>query len=73
MIQNEHQYKVTQTKLRELEQSSIDLDVNSDNLSECLLQAEKNGIQVLIDRLYAEIFEYDNLRQQRIPYFSVSI
>ena len=67
MIQNEHQYKVTQTKLRELEQSLIDLDVNSDNLSERLLQAEKNGIQVLIDRLYAEIVEYDNLKQQRTP------
>jgi HTH-type transcriptional regulator / antitoxin HipB len=67
MIQNEHQYKVTQTKLRELEQYLIDLDLNSDNLSERLLQAEKKGIQVLIDRLYAEIVEYDNLKQQRTP------
>jgi HTH-type transcriptional regulator / antitoxin HipB len=67
MIQNEHQYKVTQTKLRELEQASIDVDINSDNLSERLLQAEKKGIQVLIDRLGAEIVEYDNLKQQRTP------
>jgi HTH-type transcriptional regulator / antitoxin HipB len=67
MIQNEHQYKVTQTKLRELEQSLIDLDINSSNLSERLLLAEKNGVQVLIDRLYAEIVEYDNLKQQRTP------
>jgi HTH-type transcriptional regulator / antitoxin HipB len=67
MIQNEHQYKVTQTKLRELEQSLIDLDINSSNLSERLLQAEKKGVQVLIDRLCAEIVEYDNLKQQRTP------
>jgi HTH-type transcriptional regulator / antitoxin HipB len=67
MIQNEHQYKVTQTKLRELEQSLIDLDINSGNLSKRLLQAEKNGIQVLVDRLCAEIVEYDNLKQQRTP------
>jgi HTH-type transcriptional regulator / antitoxin HipB len=67
MIQNEHQYKVTQTKLRELEQSLIDLDINSGNLSKRLLEAEKNGIQVLVDRLCAEIVEYDNLKQQRTP------
>jgi HTH-type transcriptional regulator / antitoxin HipB len=67
MIQNEHQYKVTQTKLRELEKSLIDVDINSDNLSERLLQAEKKGVQILIDRLGAEIVEYDNLKQQRTP------
>jgi HTH-type transcriptional regulator / antitoxin HipB len=67
MIQNEHQYKVTQTKLRELEQSLIDIDINSGNLSKRLLQAEKNGVQVLVDRLCAEIVEYDNLKQQRTP------
>lgn len=73
MIQNEHQYKVTQTKLRELGQASIDLAVNSCNLSERLLQAEKQGIQVLIDRLKSEIVEYDNLKQQRTPIQIASI
>ncbi|WP_309733136.1 helix-turn-helix transcriptional regulator [Chamaesiphon sp. OTE_75_metabat_556] len=67
MIQNEHQYKVTQTKLRELEQALIDLDINSGNLSSRLAQAEKKGIQVLIDRLRLEIIEYDNLKQQKTP------
>lgn len=67
MIQNEHQYKVTQTKLRELEQASIDLDINERNLSARLLQAEKKGIQVLVDRLKLEIIDYDNLKQQRTP------
>jgi HTH-type transcriptional regulator / antitoxin HipB len=67
MIQNEHQYKVTQTKLRELEQSLVNLDVNRGNLTERLLQAEQNGIQVLIDLLRLELVEYDNLKQQRTP------
>jgi HTH-type transcriptional regulator/antitoxin HigA len=67
MIQNEHQYKITQTKLRELERSLADLDVSRGNLTERLLQAEKKGIQVLIDRLRSEIAEYDNLKQQKTP------
>jgi HTH-type transcriptional regulator / antitoxin HipB len=67
MIQNEHQYKITQTKLRELEQSLADLDVSRGNLTERLWQAEKKGIQVLIDRLRSEIAEYDNLKLQKTP------
>lgn len=65
MIQNEHQYKITQTKLRDLEQSCLNLDSNQDNLSERLLRAEKKGIQVLIDRLSSEIAEYDHLKQRK--------
>jgi HTH-type transcriptional regulator / antitoxin HipB len=65
MIQNEHQYKITQTKLRELEQALADLDVNRQSLSERLWQAEKNGVTVLLDRLQSEIIEYDNLKQRK--------
>jgi HTH-type transcriptional regulator / antitoxin HipB len=67
MIQNEHQYKITHTKLLELEQSLTSLEANPNNLSERLWKAEKKGIQVLIERLQAEIAEYDNLKQQKIP------
>ncbi|NJM75749.1 MAG: helix-turn-helix transcriptional regulator [Acaryochloridaceae cyanobacterium RU_4_10] len=65
MIQNEHQYKITQTKLKELKQDWAKLDINPANLSPRLLQAEKRGIQVLIERLQAEIVEYDNLKQKK--------
>jgi hypothetical protein len=61
-IQNDHQYTITQTKLRELEQALADLAVNPSNLSDRLLQAEKQGIQVLIDRLHSEMVEYDRLK-----------
>ncbi|MGL5833347.1 MAG: helix-turn-helix domain-containing protein [Waterburya sp.] len=67
MIQNEHQYKITHTKLIELERALAELDFKKANLSERLLQAEKKGIQVLIERLQTEIVEYDNLKQQKVP------
>jgi hypothetical protein len=46
---------------------TIDLEINSGNLSARLLQAEKKGIQVSIDRLRLEVVEYDNLKQQKTP------
>jgi HTH-type transcriptional regulator / antitoxin HipB len=65
VIQNEHQYKITQTKLRDLAQSLASLAVNPSNLSPRLLEAEKQGIQVLVARLQLEIAEYDHLKQQK--------
>ena len=65
MIQNDRQYKVTQNKLRELEQSLLKLDSNQAKLTEHLLKAEKKGIQALIDRLSTEIAEYDNLKTEK--------
>ena len=63
MIQNKHQYKVTNSKLKELEQSLADLAHNPNGLSPRLWQAEKAGVQVWIDRLQVEIAEYDRLQQ----------
>lgn len=73
MIQNQHQYKVTNSKLKDLEQSLVELANNPRGLSERLLQAEKAGLQVWIDRLKAEIDEYDRLRQGESKFtFSVT-
>jgi HTH-type transcriptional regulator / antitoxin HipB len=63
VIQNQHQYKVTNSKLKELEKSLAELANNPRDLSERLLQAEKAGLQIWIDRLKAEVDEYDRLRQ----------
>lgn len=63
MIQNQHQYKVTNSKLKDLQQSLAELANNPRDLSERLLQAEKAGLQIWIDRLKTEIDEYDRLRQ----------
>jgi HTH-type transcriptional regulator / antitoxin HipB len=63
VIQNKHQYKVTNSKLKELEQSLANLAANPDGLSERLFQAQRAGLQVWIDRLKAELAEYDELQQ----------
>jgi HTH-type transcriptional regulator / antitoxin HipB len=63
VIQNKHQYKVTNSKLKELEQSLANLAANPDGLSERLFQAQRAGLQVWIKRLKAELAEYDELQQ----------
>ncbi len=63
MIQNKHQYKVTNSKLKELEQSLVNLADNPEGLSERLWQSQQAGVRVWIDRLTAEIAEYDGLQQ----------
>jgi hypothetical protein len=59
VIQNQHQYKVTNSKLKDLQQSLVELANNPRGLSERLLQAEKVGLQIWIDRLKAELDEYN--------------
>ncbi|WP_309744776.1 MULTISPECIES: hypothetical protein [unclassified Chamaesiphon] len=55
MIQNQIQYRNTKLKLKEFEQSLLDLDSNPDKLSPRLLAAQKAGLQVWIDRLDSQI------------------
>jgi hypothetical protein len=50
VIQNQHQYKVTNSKLKDLQQSLVELANNPRGLSERLLQAEKVGLQIWIGR-----------------------
>jgi hypothetical protein len=66
-IQNEHQYQVTQSKLRQLERDLVNLETNPSNLSERLRQAESQGIKVLIARLNSEMAQYNALKQQSTP------
>jgi HTH-type transcriptional regulator / antitoxin HipB len=63
VIQNKHQYKVTNSKLKELEHSLANLAANPEGLSERLWQSQQAGVRVWIDRLTAEIAEYDRLQQ----------
>jgi HTH-type transcriptional regulator / antitoxin HipB len=66
MIQNEHQYKVTQTKLRELEKGFTDLLDAKDLLAPAVAQATKNSFQHEISKLKAELERYDNLKSGKI-------
>ncbi len=65
MIQNQSQYRNTKLRIKEFEQSSIELDNNPDKLSPRLLAAQKAGLQVWIDRLNSQIDEYETLQQGR--------
>ena len=58
MIQNEHQYKVTQNKLKDLEQALTELFQIKNNLHPRQFSSRKNGLQITIDSLKQEIEEY---------------
>jgi HTH-type transcriptional regulator / antitoxin HipB len=65
VIQNEHQYKVTQNRLKELEQALTKLFQIQDTLRPRQFLSRKNGLQMMIDSLRKEIEEYDALTQQQ--------
>lgn len=73
MIQNEHQYKVTQNKLKDLEQALAELFQIKDTLHPRQFSSRKKGLQIAIDSLREEIEEYDALKQQQTPIKITSI
>ena len=73
MIQNEHQYKVTQNKLQDLEQALIELIESKNTLRPRQFSARKNGLELTIENLRQEIAEYDSLKTQQTPIKITSI
>ncbi len=73
MIQNEHQYKVTQNKLKDLEQALSELFQIKDTFHPRKFSSRNNGLQMTIDSLRKEIEEYDALKQQQTPIKIASI
>jgi len=65
MIKNEHQYKVTQNKLKDLEEALAELFTIKDTLRPRQFSARKNSLQMMIDNLTREIKEYNGLKQQQ--------
>lgn len=70
MIQNERQYKITQTKLRDLKLDRSTLDLPSD-LHPRLLLARQNSLNILIEELEREIAEYERLKSGRVTQFPI--
>jgi hypothetical protein len=60
MIQNEHQYKITCSKLRDLQLDRATLDLPSE-LHPWQILARKNSLGILIGELEREIVEYNRL------------
>lgn len=65
MIQNEHQYKVTQNKLKDLEGALVELIKNKDTLRPRQFSSRQKGLQLTIDNLSHEIEEYESLKTQQ--------
>jgi hypothetical protein len=57
MIENEHQYKITRIKLKDLQIDRATLDLPSD-LHPRQILARKNSLDILIGELELEIVEY---------------
>ena len=72
MIQNERQYKITQTKLRDLKLDCSALDVPDSDLHPRLILARKNSLNILIGELEQEIAEYDRLKSGQINKWPIS-
>jgi HTH-type transcriptional regulator / antitoxin HipB len=71
MIQNERQYKITQTKLRDLKVDLAKLDSPVD-LHPRKILARQNSLNILIGELEQEILDYDRLKSGEVNQFSSS-
>jgi HTH-type transcriptional regulator / antitoxin HipB len=71
MIQNERQYKVTQTKLKELEQASANIELEDPRLHPRQILSQKNSYNKIIGTLKLELAEYEELKSGRIAVFQI--
>jgi HTH-type transcriptional regulator / antitoxin HipB len=70
MIQNERQYKITRSKLKELSIDRVTLDLPSD-LHPRQVLARKNSLGILIAELEQEILEYNRLKSGQVTQFPI--
>ena len=71
MIQNERQYKVTQTKLKELEQASANTELEDPSLHPRQILSQKNSYNKIIGTLKQDLAEYEELKSGRIAVFQI--
>jgi HTH-type transcriptional regulator / antitoxin HipB len=69
MIQNERQYRITQTKLREFEQELANLDPSDPNLHPRQVVGWTNSYNLTIRQLKQELAEYEQLKSGNIVTF----
>ena len=72
MIQNERQYRITQTKLREFEQQLADLDFEDSNLHPRQVIGWRNSYNLTIRELKHELTEYEQLKSGNILTFGLA-
>jgi HTH-type transcriptional regulator / antitoxin HipB len=64
MIQNEHQYKVTQGEINKLQQ--VIATLLQENIQPRQLAPIRNSFQTQIERMQAQIQEYDDLKAGKV-------
>jgi HTH-type transcriptional regulator / antitoxin HipB len=69
MIQNERQYRITQTKLREFERDLAAIDLQDPNLHPRQIVGWTNSYNLTIRQLKQEITEYEQLKSGNISTF----
>jgi HTH-type transcriptional regulator/antitoxin HipB len=62
MIQNERQYKTTQTKLKELEEASVNMELENSILHPRQILSQKNSYNKITGTLKQELIEYEELK-----------
>jgi HTH-type transcriptional regulator / antitoxin HipB len=73
MIQNEHQYKITQGEIKKLQQVLEKILEQSEIMPAQQLAAMQNSFQTQIDRMQAEIQEYNDLKVGKVEITMASI
>ena len=66
MIQNEHQYRVTKGEIEKLQEVIEKILLEKDSLNELQIVAMQATFQTQIDRMNAEIEEYENLKAGKV-------
>jgi HTH-type transcriptional regulator / antitoxin HipB len=66
MIQNEHQYKVTQGVIKDFQQAIKRLLEQADTLQPLQVSTVQKSFQIQIDELQAQLQEYDDLKAGKI-------
>ena len=71
MIKNERQYKITKTKLEDLETSLAGIDRHDPNLHPRQILGRVNSLERTIRDLHSEIDEYDRLKNGEVAEIEV--
>ena len=71
MIQNERQYKITQSQLKEFEQVLASIDPQDPTQHPRKILSERNHLLQVIDTLKQELVEYEELKNGRVDTFQL--
>jgi HTH-type transcriptional regulator / antitoxin HipB len=71
MIQNERQYRITQTKLKEFEQELAALNPQDPNIHPRQIIGWTNSLNIIIGELKQEVAEYEQLKSGNVLTFAL--